>query len=159
MGGSKTQKCMTKVVGNPGLFEYHFASQMAGNYFSELGALLSRLDHGFTRTVVFGGNGCTLGIELVDGCPIRIEDAKSHVPVVGVIGNRIGKELVVGDHSGLFELVVDGAEMVADIFPEWVTLPWFNRIIGDAPNRARIVVWILSGRGSCRQQCRCEQYD
>jgi len=69
----------------PGLFEYHLAGQMAGNYFSKLGAPLSRLDHGFTRTVVFGNNGCTLCIELVDRRPIWIEGGKSHVPVVGMI--------------------------------------------------------------------------
>src|ERR1700688_1544081 len=132
---------------------------MAGNYFSKLGALLSRLDHGFTRTVVFGDDGCTFCIELVDRCPIWIEDRKSHVPVVGVIGNRIGEELVVGDHPGLLELVVDGSEVVADISPEWVTLSWFNGIVGYAPNWAGIVVWILSGRRGCREQCRCKQND
>src|SRR5580700_12036645 len=36
------------------LFQYHFAGQMTGNYFSEFVAPLSRLDHGFTRTVEFG---------------------------------------------------------------------------------------------------------
>src|ERR1700746_1455194 len=55
------------------LFEYHLAGQMAGNYFSKLAALLSRFNHGFTRTIVFGGNGCSFSIELVDRRPIWIE--------------------------------------------------------------------------------------
>ena len=68
----------------PDLFECHLAGQMAGNYFSKPGAPLSRFDHGFTRSVVFGGNECTLRIELVDR-PIWIEGGKTRVSDVGMI--------------------------------------------------------------------------
>src|ERR1017187_5973332 len=50
----------------PLLLRHHLARQLARHHFAYLTALLCRFEHGLSRAIMLGGNGCRFCVYLID---------------------------------------------------------------------------------------------
>ena len=101
---------------------------------------------------MFGDEGCGFGVEAVDGGVVGIKEADGNVPVARVIGGVVQPEFDIGEQAFFFQRFIDRLEVLANILPEGFSLTRLDVVVGDAPDRADIVVGTLRIAGQRGQQ-------